>query len=33
VGLNPVIARDVVAKMDWLRERDLKMVFLDQDAA
>jgi SAM-dependent methyltransferase len=30
VGLNPVIARDVISKMDWLRDRDLSVVFLDQ---
>jgi len=31
VGLNPLIARDVVAKMDWLRNRNVKVVFLDQN--
>lgn len=32
VGLNPRIARATVAAMDWLRGRDLQLVFLDQDA-
>lgn len=30
VGLNPLIARDAISKIDCLRDRDLKMVFLDQ---
>lgn len=29
VGLNPAIAREVIAKMDWLKERNLNLVFLD----
>jgi hypothetical protein len=33
VGLNPAIARDVVNKMDWLKERNLRTVFLDQEEA
>ncbi len=30
IGLNPSIARNVVAGMDWLRERDLGVIFLDE---
>lgn len=29
IGLNPVIARKTVAAMDWLRDRRLSLVFLD----
>lgn len=30
IGLNPKIARTEVAKMEWLRGRDLKLVYLDE---
>jgi SAM-dependent methyltransferase len=30
VGLNPAIARATIAKMEWLIERDLHLVFLDE---
>ena len=33
VGLNPKIARSVMAEQDWMRERRLKLVFLDDAAA
>jgi len=29
VGLNPSIARSTVAAMDWLRERNIQLVYLD----
>jgi SAM-dependent methyltransferase len=29
IGLNPVIARNTVAQMSWLIERDLRIVFLE----
>lgn len=32
IGLNPKIARVAVKNMNWLRERDLALVFLDGDA-
>lgn len=32
VGLNPSIARATVASMAWLESRNLKLVFLDEDA-
>lgn len=32
VALNPLIARDAVANMSWLRDRSLTLVFLDGDA-
>jgi SAM-dependent methyltransferase len=31
VGLNPVIARKTVTSMQWLKGRNIKMVFLDGD--
>ena len=30
VGLNPAIARATVAKMEWLRERGLHLIYLDE---
>lgn len=33
IGLNPKIARTVIAGMPWLAERQLKLVFLDEDKA
>ena len=32
IGLNPKIARATVAGMDWLHGRNLKLVFLDEEA-
>jgi hypothetical protein len=29
IGLNPLIARATVANMDWVRDRDLTIIFLD----
>ncbi len=31
IGLNPVIARKTVATMQWLQQRDIKIVYLDGD--
>lgn len=31
IGLNPSIARQTVAKMDWLQGRNLKLVYLDRE--
>lgn len=31
VGLNPNIARDVIAKIDWLQTRELRVIYLDKD--
>ena len=33
VGLNPKIARAVMAEQDWVRERDVSLVFLDEAMA
>lgn len=30
IGLSPHVARDLVGKMDWLRDRDIKLIFLDK---
>jgi SAM-dependent methyltransferase len=30
IGLNPTIARETVAQMNWLHGRDLELVFLDE---
>lgn len=32
IGLNPMIARRVVANMDWLHDRELQLVFMDDFA-
>jgi hypothetical protein len=31
VGLNPSIARATILNMEWLRDRNLELVFLDKD--
>jgi SAM-dependent methyltransferase len=31
IGLNPVIARKTVATMQWLQQRDIKIIYLDGD--
>jgi len=33
IGLNPNIARTTVARMDWMRGRDLTLVYLDEEAS
>lgn len=32
MGLNPIIAREIVSNMAWLHERDISLVFLDEGA-
>ncbi len=31
IGLNPAIARASVAEMDWLKDRDLQIIYLEQE--